>query len=1021
MPLEHLTQRRDEAAAAAAGPPAIDARVLATCSLPCLLLLDFGGVSLRTVATLSLLIGYLMHSLEWPRLSFSILWTTVIIQAIGLTIGAFQNFGVFAMPFSHAARALDLASLACAEVVLVGAWGSLQFDPLHRDYPELAALFERLLRNVLPLPSAAMIAWGVATVWRDEFASSAEPTPMALLAGLCVGYHLLGCRGDAAVAQAPCMLLLPSLLYVCLHAPTLLPDGVAHAHAMACLASAALVLLCLFEAESITQWVPRPLQAARPILAGVALLVLSCAAHHTIDGRLRLSWYGKLVLALAIGSVAMLLLLLQTLPESGVVQYLAPALVVATLCSATVLFGLHSAYHAAAFVAALSAVSAWRTRGPLPCGLCVLSATAVVRGVLQMTIGFIEHTFVSSAMPLSTICIMVIAMVAFCGVAISCTYLRFHAAIREACLLAHAALLTLVEAALLNEDDEGEAAIYPTPLLVATILGSLVLCGRLFDTPANATLLWLLLAVHGGRAALLTGDASLALCADCALVVAANTQVWHIGLLERQPRRGMAKPTVIIGHSATTLALRLVLLAFAALRARASLLPSATATATGSSPPPATILGAAIALYALGAYTIATTLLPPSRALPMRMCAWLLSSGALIATLQPILDIQRLAQSVVWTLLHPTASLTFGGTPRLLLWPPWLLLLVALAWLAESLRLVPKSTSTASSRARLLGCALLGTASCLSAYGVLLPLERSLFLAAAVVSALAAVIIGALVSPTTIGLSIRSPLSLLLLLYLLCPLGLVLQAHTLRLSAAARAYGALASYRAAWLGLYAGFSAVGALIARVHAHAVLHGTLAEWASGLAIRAQAFEHRRAIRSACISWVGGVGNACTCAAYTLVVYIIASVLDGTARAALPLSSLLLLLHPHTPPCRALNETNRYAPVASAAAANLIGAAALNVWVRVGRGLGYLKTLRIISFVGCATPSLLLCCHFLWTGRQGWTLPAQCSLPLTLVPMLIAHARPLSDLGAAGCLAGCCHLYLARRVRLAGLKTV
>jgi hypothetical protein len=59
---------------------------------------------------------------------------------------------------------------------------------------------------------------------------------------------------------------------------------------------------------------------------------------------------------------------------------------------------------------------------------------------------------------------------------------------------------------------------------------------------------------------------------------------------------------------------------------------------------------------------------------------------------------------------------------------------------------------------------------------------------------------------------------------------------------------------------------------------------------------------------VEWLGGVGNVCALCAFAVGLWLHVSQLDGTARGAVPLAPLLLLLHPHTPPLRALNPTNR-----------------------------------------------------------------------------------------------------------------
>ena len=74
-------------------------------------------------------------------------------------------------------------------------------------------------------------------------------------------------------------------------------------------------------------------------------------------------------------------------------------------------------------------------------------------------------------------------------------------------------------------------AIYPAPILAATVAGGLVLCERLRagvgQTPPR-TLWWLLVSAHAGRLALFL-DASVWAYLDGALLVAALTQHLHMG------------------------------------------------------------------------------------------------------------------------------------------------------------------------------------------------------------------------------------------------------------------------------------------------------------------------------------------------------------------------------------------------------------------------------------------------------------------------------------------------------------
>ena len=267
---------------------------------------------------------------------------------------------------------------------------------------------------------------------------------------------------------------------------------------------------------------------------------------------------------------------------------------------------------------------------------------------------------------------------------------------------------------------------------------------------------------------------------------------------------------------------RLGLLVTSVFRAHRSLLPAAVRPilSVGARPVSsqgAIMLGASLVLLAVGTHHLTAQLLPtPSqRSSARRLCAWLVCAGSLLVAIQPVLDPTLLVESVLWTLFHPTASLTFGGTPRLLLWPPWLLYLISLALLSAIFRLLPLALLSPS--LQLAGCALLGLSTALTAAGSLLPLERSLYLLLAAASAAGGAFLGQCLWPHVLVRSPRAPALLLAIFYALAPIGLLAISHAFQHSATARTVGAETLYRAAWHALYAGVSAIGALLTRLHA------------------------------------------------------------------------------------------------------------------------------------------------------------------------------------------------------------
>ena len=196
-------------------------------------------------------------------------------------------------------------------------------------------------------------------------------------------------------------------------------------------------------------------------------------------------------------------------------------------------------------------------------------------------------------------------------------------------------------------------------------------------------------------------------------------------------------------------------------------------------------------------------------------------------------------------------------------------------------------------------------------------------------------------------------------------------------------------------------------------------------SSVGLRLEVHERRQASRRAGIEWLGGVGNACTLATYALCAGIHVILLEGTARGALALCPLMLLLQPHTLPFPSLNTANRYAPVATAAAVTLVSASLVHVAQRATQtdptAQVFVPVVRGLALAACTAPSLLLCCRFLWTWRQTPPIFSWCALPLNTVPLLLSHERLLYDLGAAGVLASLAHIYIGHCVRLDGIKYV
>ena len=280
------------------------------------------------------------------------------------------------------------------------------------------------------------------------------------------------------------------------------------------------------------------------------------------------------------------------------------------------------------------------------------------------------------------------------------------------------------------------------------------------------------------------------------LLAAALTQRLHVAALARD-RRTPPSPA-LLGPTAARLALATV----GAASAHQTLLPEVLECFV-SRPAPAVTLGIGLVTLAFAYGQVAADLPRQRRAWAGRVCTLLGSTGLLAALLQPEMHPGLLMQSLAWTLFHPTASLTFGGTPRLLLWPPWLLLLLSTLLLALALGLVPVGATQPATR--LLGAALVGASGGLCLCGSLLPLERALFLLHAVAGATGVLLVLACLDRSSVPSLPASGVGPLLALHLgSAPVGFLLIGHILSGSRMASSFGALAAYRAVWLSLHAG-------------------------------------------------------------------------------------------------------------------------------------------------------------------------------------------------------------------------
>ena len=329
---------------------------------------------------------------------------------------------------------------------------------------------------------------------------------------------------------------------------------------------------------------------------------------------------------------------------------------------------------------------------------------------------------------------------------------------------------------------------------------------------------------------------------------------------------------------------------------------------------------------------------------------------------------------------------SFGGTRRLLLWPPWKLLLLPEILLAAALGLLPLRHLPPP--ARLLGAAAIGAAAALCASGALLPLG-DLFLLHAAAAALGASLLAVVLWPQTLAPSARVPATLLAALAALFPIGLhqhVCLAH----SAAARLRSA-AAVPAAWVGTYAGVAAVAALALKLQTE-----------PPQTLRGRRRRRRPPPRRRRSEWAAPAATALALSSLALALGAAAALAQRPrARSCRRRSCCCCCRHARRP--SSLDEGNRYAPVGTAIAlgsaaprrsrcsAALAAAAARCVRRRSSRARCRRSSAAASSCGRAAAP-------------RSYALGAA---PPNLIPLLLSHSRPLSDLGAAGGAAGLAHV--------------
>lgn len=875
------------------------------------------------------------------------------------------------------------------------------------------------------------------------------------------------CPASAAAVHAAVVLCLPPLYFVALHHSTLDRDG--SCRELQLLVSAAAAVVSGLPTRHIARWASSTLLRAREL---TLMLAMASLAHASANAYLAYTYpeaHGEEVRAtrwLLAGTLVppWLLLLLHRLRAATATATATPLalLVISTLslvcgaCACT-LYGVPVIAQCVALVGALGALRFIMRPTLAPFVLATAAATLLLERSIENSVGFMrEHAMAVSGLRLRALSWAMVVMCVLCAVALGCTLLRRAAPLRSASLLAHAAILAAVELSLLAESNAAaDPLIYPPAFVLLSLGTGLFISARLLLAPLRgageltAHLSWLLLAAHAGRLAFLlptpmhvppangrplsgsalSGSAlgTAALLASATLLSASLFQPLHLAALARAGASPPRAPA----------ALARILLLFASLCiSHARLLPAVVVALAPPGVPSGapSVLALAIGLFALCCPPLCAPLAPPIRVRVEKSCSLGLVAAALFAALQPPLKPLLLLESIAWTALHPTASLSFGGTPRLLLWPPWLVLVITLGTLAAALGLLP--LERAPPLARMVLAAAAGAGAALCACGALVPLERSLFLLHAAAGALAAPLLLLALYPQSLRRASIAPpalaFGLLLALTAVLPLGVLVQRRTF---AHAPRFATPDAYHALWLSQLAGsFCLLGFILrlqlSRLIASAHAPGRRARGGvptRGAELRSRsahlAIAHRRTqlIQISGLEWISPVGNLSILIGF-LVLYALQQestrvTLGGGARGSLVFSPLFLLLQPHPLILQRLDDSNRYAPVCVAICAAVAVAAARQL---LGRALSSpLAMVRGAALLGCALPSQLLCCQYLWDGRHRAEFEIWGALPLSLLPAILSSSLEIRDAGVLGLLAGLVHVALSRRARDKGLR--
>lgn len=658
-------------------------------------LLVVGGEWLALVGAFSWLIVYAVDLVGDSELALATLWLCVVVNMAGHFYNCVFLFDTWALAFASAAiHAMILG--------LVGAWGTLNCEPLADEWRGLTLAIERLTFATLPLVATPLLGWvALAMDGAERMHLYVGCVAAALFSAF--GAPLKARQGDLLACPRPAAAL--HLVAAVLEGPLtffLMHRGAPSASAGLDLALAAGLPLCIcvWTAPFGAFWWLRrdpwaPPGAPEAILelclrvAGI-LPVLVFVDQRVVHGSL-----GHYLVA---GPEGMRGLTAAALAAAGLPLTLPaawrPAPVVAVFhgmsaASAAAAYGLPlvlSPLPAVGVVAAeLAALEGSRRPSAAALALAAGAAGVIVSmaAFARHALGVVVFDFDVAGWRVDLQTLAALAVVTAALAVMSATLVTYARRVSKrpaaplaaarACALGHLPCLVALEGAL----QAAGPVVYPDYVVLATTVAGLVAAlflGAAEDRGRPR-------AGSAAQLAALTGYASksVLLLPGCRgrAALAAWLWTWASTFTALLPLVAVPEKSLHPAQAAAAIAACTI----ASLGARRPATASALDLVLGWAPQPATVVAAALIVPAVSAAALARRHFPGGGGSRAARKAALISVVVpiVIALLQPTMEVDALVASVIVTVAHPGQTFTAGPARRLVLWPPWVFVAVVVA------------------------------------------------------------------------------------------------------------------------------------------------------------------------------------------------------------------------------------------------------------------------------------------------------------------------------------------------------